>query len=167
MNFIKCFLLVFFGVIIFSILHDLITANICLEYFTKAHVKVISSENPFILALFWGVFASWWLALPIAFSIAMIIHHKKSVSFIWLRKKIITNLSGLFLLCVFVGIIGFTLSKFEIIRPSENFLLKIGNIHWENFFYCIFSHTCAYVGGILVGGLLIFQILKKQNINNI
>ena len=59
----KTVLLCLFGAIAFGVLHDLITANLCVEYFTIAHPKVIESQNPFLLALVWGALATWWVGL--------------------------------------------------------------------------------------------------------
>lgn len=39
---------------------DLVTANVAVEYFSVHHPKVLQTDNPLILALFWGVAASWW-----------------------------------------------------------------------------------------------------------
>jgi hypothetical protein len=48
----------------YGILHDQVTARICLEYFTVAHPRIMESEDPTLLALAWGVIATWWFALP-------------------------------------------------------------------------------------------------------
>jgi hypothetical protein len=39
---------------------DLVTANVAVEYFSVYHPHVVDTENPWILALVWGVIASWW-----------------------------------------------------------------------------------------------------------
>lgn len=39
---------------------DLVTANLAVEYFSVHHPHVVDSENPWVLALVWGVIASWW-----------------------------------------------------------------------------------------------------------
>lgn len=39
---------------------DLVTANIAVEYFSVHHPRILETENPWILALFWGIAASWW-----------------------------------------------------------------------------------------------------------
>jgi hypothetical protein len=45
---------------------DLITANVAVEYFTVHHPKVIDSNSPWVMALYWGIAASWWCGLLIA-----------------------------------------------------------------------------------------------------
>ncbi|MDA0768100.1 MAG: hypothetical protein O3A92_14920, partial [Verrucomicrobia bacterium] len=55
-----------FGIIITSVLaamfygiiHDQVTARICVEYFTIGHPRLIDSDSPGVLGLFWGVVAT-------------------------------------------------------------------------------------------------------------
>lgn len=39
---------------------DLVTANVAVDYFAVHHPKIISTNNSWALALFWGIAASWW-----------------------------------------------------------------------------------------------------------
>ncbi|HYF14096.1 MAG TPA: hypothetical protein VD971_03380 [Phycisphaerales bacterium] len=49
---------VFYGVV-----HDQITARICIEYFTIGHRRAFESDSPTLNALYWGVVATWWAGL--------------------------------------------------------------------------------------------------------
>lgn len=59
----------FAGIVLFSIAaaifygiaHDQITARVCVEYFTIGHLPVFKTTSPTLLALGWGVLATWWL----------------------------------------------------------------------------------------------------------
>jgi hypothetical protein len=44
----------------FGLVHDQVTARVCVEYFTIAHERIIQSESPTVLGLVWGVVATWW-----------------------------------------------------------------------------------------------------------
>ena len=39
---------------------DVVTANVAVEYFTVYHPHVVDSNSPWVMALVWGVGASWW-----------------------------------------------------------------------------------------------------------
>jgi hypothetical protein len=57
--------------ICYGILHDQITARICLEYFTVYHPPVFGNvKDPTLLGIGWGVIATWWvgaiLGVPLA-----------------------------------------------------------------------------------------------------
>lgn len=55
---------------------DLVTANVAVEYFTVHHPRVVASESPWVMAVVWGIGASWW-AGGIAGAIAGAINHRR------------------------------------------------------------------------------------------
>jgi hypothetical protein len=66
----RIILLCIAAAVFYGILHDQITARICLEYFTVAHPRIIDTDSPTLLALYWGFAATWWvgalLGIPLA-----------------------------------------------------------------------------------------------------
>jgi hypothetical protein len=42
---------------------DVVTANVAVEYFTVHHPHVVDSRSPWVMALVWGIGASWWFGL--------------------------------------------------------------------------------------------------------
>ena len=56
-------LLTIVAAVSYGIAQDLVTAHLCVEYFSIGHPKVIESETPVALALVWGVLATWWFGL--------------------------------------------------------------------------------------------------------
>ena len=42
---------------------DIVTANVAVEYFTVHHPHVVDSHSPWIMAVVWGIGASWWFGL--------------------------------------------------------------------------------------------------------
>ena len=46
--------------VVYGVIHNQFTVRICLEYFTIGHPPVFPTKNPTLLALGWGVLASWW-----------------------------------------------------------------------------------------------------------
>src|SRR3954447_21650435 len=47
----------------YGILHDQVTARVCVEYFTVGHPPVFPTESPTLLAIGWGILATWWAGL--------------------------------------------------------------------------------------------------------
>lgn len=45
------------------IVHDQVTARVCVEYFTIGHPPVFPTDSPTLLGLGWGVIATWWVGL--------------------------------------------------------------------------------------------------------
>ncbi|MGH7130602.1 MAG: hypothetical protein ACREJO_01460 [Phycisphaerales bacterium] len=79
MQFGRIILLCIGAAIAYGIVHDQVTIRICPEYFTVAHPQVISIADPHtrdqglltILALIWGVIATWWVGLGLGIPLAM------------------------------------------------------------------------------------------------
>ena len=49
----------------YGIVHDQITARICVEYFTIGHPPLFTfeTEDPTLLGVGWGVVATWWVGV--------------------------------------------------------------------------------------------------------
>jgi hypothetical protein len=57
---------------------DLVTANVAVEYFSVHHPKIFPTENPWALALIWGVAASWWFGAIAGLIVAAINHRRQT-----------------------------------------------------------------------------------------
>lgn len=51
---------------------DLVTANVSVEYFTVHHPKVVDSQSPWVMALVWGIGASWWAGSILGIFLAIV-----------------------------------------------------------------------------------------------
>jgi hypothetical protein len=49
--------------VVYGVLHDQVTARIAIEHFTVLHPTIVDSTDPTVLALLWGVIATWWVGL--------------------------------------------------------------------------------------------------------
>jgi len=47
--------------VVYGVLHDQVTARVCLEYFTVGHPRLFASNSPTLHALAWGVIATFWM----------------------------------------------------------------------------------------------------------
>jgi hypothetical protein len=56
---------------------DLITANVAVEYFSVHHPRIVPAENPWALAVVWGVAASWWFGAIAGVIVAAINHRRQ------------------------------------------------------------------------------------------
>jgi|SRR5579872_802 len=56
--------------ITYGLIHDQVTAHLCVEYFSVAHPPVFPTKSAFLLALGWGVIATWWVGLPLGIGLA-------------------------------------------------------------------------------------------------
>lgn len=54
----------------YGVLHDLVTAHLSVEYFTVAH-PYLGIDEPVLLALVWGVLATWWVGVLLGVPLAL------------------------------------------------------------------------------------------------
>ena len=45
---------------------DMVTAHVAVEYFSVHHPTIIETDQPWLLALIWGVAAAWWFGAAAA-----------------------------------------------------------------------------------------------------
>ena len=57
--------------IFYGVIHDQFTARICLEYFTVFHPPIFNTQSPTLLALGWGIIATWWVGAILGFLLAI------------------------------------------------------------------------------------------------
>ncbi len=57
----KIVVLCIVAAIVYGILHDQVTARVCVEYFTIGHPPIFHTDDPTLLAFGWGVIATWWM----------------------------------------------------------------------------------------------------------
>ena len=62
-EFIKIILLSTLSAILYGVAHDQVTIRVCPEYFTVGHPHLIATDSLTLLALAWGVAATWWVGL--------------------------------------------------------------------------------------------------------
>jgi hypothetical protein len=55
---------------------DLVTANVAVEYFTVHHPRIVETERPWVLAIVWGIGASWWFG-AISGALVGVINHRR------------------------------------------------------------------------------------------
>ena len=56
----------------YGLLHDQITIRIAPEYFTVLHPQILPTDTPLtVLALAWGVIATWWVGLILGLILAV------------------------------------------------------------------------------------------------
>jgi hypothetical protein len=56
----------------YGIIHDQITARICVEYFTIGHPRIIPTDDPTALGIVWGIVATWWVGVIMGIPLATV-----------------------------------------------------------------------------------------------
>jgi hypothetical protein len=142
--------------VVYGIVHDQVTARICVEYFTVGHPPVFHTEDPTLLGIGWGTIATWWvgviLGIPVATAARLGDRPKRSVS------SLIRPMLVLFI-CVGVsasiaGAAGYVAASkgwVGIPSPLASDLLPEKHVQ---FLVDLFAHNASYLGGF-IGGLFL------------
>ena len=158
---IKIILFATLAAIAYGILHDQVTAHLCVEYFTIAHPPLFPTESPFLLALGWGIVATWWVGLPLGIGLATAARMGSApkLGLAQLRKPILV----LMILCGFaalaMGILGGLLVASggaslpaewqELIPPAKHAAFSAAA--WAH----LTSYVCGGLGGVILIGLTV------------
>ena len=161
MEFLKIILLSLLAAIGYGILHDLVTAHVCVEYFTVGHPPIFRTESPVLLALGWGVLATWWVGIILGIPLAGIARigtwPKLSVKALIGPLLILLAVSGV--MATVAGFIGYAIDS-----PRESwvaFLMgpalssQIAPERRPLFFADLCAHNVSYFVGF-VGGIAVW-----------
>jgi hypothetical protein len=72
MEFLKIWALTILAAVLYGLVHDQITIRVCPEYFTVYHQDIGLSDNLTLLALAWGVIATWWMGAILGLPLALV-----------------------------------------------------------------------------------------------
>ena len=164
MESIKIIIFSILAAIAYGIIHDQITAHICVEYFTIGHVRVIQSESPFILALVWGVIATWWVGLSLGILLAFSSRAGKypKLTYKDLKKPMLTLLIHMFCIAFIAGVIGFATSKLGIFFLVRRLAMRVPEEKHTAFLTVGWAHSASYLAGIIGGIIFSIKTLKKR-----
>lgn len=142
------------GAILYGILHDQVTARICIEYFTIGHPRLIDSESPTVLGLFWGVVATWWVGLPLGIALAITAQwgDRPKLSAADLLRPLAKLLITMFGVATLAGIVGFLTARAGVFHLVEPLASRVPTERHVAFLTCGWAHAGSYFAGV-VGGI--------------
>lgn len=149
----------------YGIVHDQITARICVEYFTVGHPPVFHTDDPTLLGLGWGVIATWWagalLGVPLA--IAARVGSRPRRSPVSLLRPIAVLLSVMGASALAAGWIGWRLAETGQVRLFGPLADALPRQRHVPFLIDAFAHSTSYVVGF-VGGLAVIAWVWRSRI---
>ena len=137
---------------LYGVIHDQITVRVCLEYFTVYHPDIFHTHSPTLLALGWGVLATWWVSLILGIFLAIVARAGSSpkATAADLTPKLLRLLVVMALCAVVAGIIGYFLQGFGMEYYATNIPKQIRH----TFYADLWAHNVSYLSGF-VGGIVI------------
>ena len=149
--------------VLYGIVHDQITARICVEYFTLGHPDIFGTDSPTLLGLGWGIVATWWVGALLGCLLRVAARYGtapksgtrdlvRPVFFMMLCSACVDTLAGItgyFL--ARSGSIGLSQRMAEAVPPQKHIAYRTD----------LWTHNGSYLAGFLGGGVLAMVICVK------
>lgn len=161
----KIFFVCVIASILYGIIHDQITARVCLEYFTVFHPPVFATQSPTLLAFGWGVIASWWMGalLGVLLAIAARAGSRSKLSAESLLKPIGKLLTIMFACALLAGLTGFVATQKDVIIPPEWMANNLTATINPRFMADWCAHNASYATGFF-GGIILCVLQYRRRI---
>jgi hypothetical protein len=145
----------------YGVIHDQVTAHLCVEYFSIAHPPIFPTQSPFLLALGWGVIATWWVGLPLGLAAAGAaqIGSRGRLGFADLRPMIVMLLVVMAVGAVLAGATSAYLVATGRISVPGGWGPFIPQSKWLAFSADAGAHLASYMVGLFGGLFLIGRII--------
>ena len=145
-------------------IHDQITARICVEYFTIGHPPVFATDSPTLLGIGWGIIATWWVGLLLGLPLAIVARagRRPTLSASQLTRPILTLLMCMAVTAFVAGIVGYVVAARRVIALPEPLASLVPEEHHVGFLVDWFTHLASYASGFLGGLILIVWAWRKR-----
>lgn len=163
----KVILLCIVAAVVYGILHDQITARICLEYFTVFHPPVFSTQSPTLLAFGWGVIATWWvgLFLGLLLTLAARAGSRPKLTAATLVHPIGRLFTVMASSAFIAGVVGFLLATYGLAREPVWMAPALSSSTYPRFMADWFAHIASYASGVLGGiTLCVLQFRRRGHL---
>jgi hypothetical protein len=147
----------------YGIVHDQVTARVCVEYFTIGHPPVFHTESPTLLGLGWGIIATWWvglmLGIPLALAAQMGTRPRRDARS--LVRPIGWLLAVMAVSATIAGLVGYSLALSGKIWLTEPLATRIPVERHARFLADLWTHLASYGVGFF-GGLVVIALVWRS-----
>lgn len=148
----------------YGIVHDQITARVCVEYFTIGHPPVFGTESPTLLGLGWGVIATWWVGLILGVPLAIAARAGS-----WPRREARSLARPIAMLLLVMGvcalgagIAGYLLARSGAIELTEPMATLVSPDRHARFLADLWAHSASYLVGFVGGVAVIVHVWRSR-----
>lgn len=141
----------------YGVIHDQVTARVCLEYFTVGHGWETDWTSPTRIGLRWGVLATWWVGLllgtPLAFvaqagGLPTVMAHD-------LRRPLGVLLGTMAALALLAGVTGYVAARVGGVWLLPPMAERVAPARHARFLADVWAHNASYLSGFLGGNVLL------------
>jgi hypothetical protein len=151
--------------VVYGIAHDQVTVRVCIEYFTIGHPPVFDTESPTLLALGWGILATWWVGLLLGalLAFAAIRGRRPRRTARSLVRPITMLLGCMAAVAVVAGVIGFVVANAGWVVLLEPLASAVPRDRHVVFLANLWAHSASYLVAFLGGVVLINRVWRSRS----
>lgn len=148
----------------YGIIHDQITARVCLEYFTVAHPPFFPTSSPTLLALCWGIAATAGLGLVFGLVLALVSQAggQPPIPPSRLVRPILLLLMIMGSGALLAALLGYQLSQRHLLFLPPSLARAIPARLHDRFFAVWFAHLASYLVGLTGASLLCLRTWRAR-----
>lgn len=164
MEFLKIVIMGVVAACLYGVVQDQVTVRVCIEYFTVGHPPVFRTQSPTMLALGWGVIATWWVGLPLGLLIGLFSRYRPP-RLVWrdLVRPLLLVLCLMAMLSLLAGVAGLMAAWAGEARLLEPLASQVPAGRHDLFLADLWAHNTAYLSGLLGGiGLCVWCVLARR-----
>jgi hypothetical protein len=160
----KVVLLCTLATIIYGVVHDQITARLCVEYFSIAHPDLFHTTSPALLGLCWGIAASVGPGLIVGVLLGLVSQSAglPPTPIRQLFSIVCILLAIMAISAMLAGFVGYELSRRSLISLPASLSEAIPAAQHDRFMAVWFAHAASYLVGLGGSSLVIFRIWQKR-----
>jgi len=157
-------LLCIVAAVVYGILHDQVTARVCVEYFTIGHPPVFDTDSPTLLALGWGVIATWWVGLLLGIPAALVstVGSWPRYNAVRLIRPISCLMAVMACASLLAGLAGYFVANAGGVWLEEPLRSKVPASRHSAFLADLWAHLTAYGVGFVGGIILCCWVLFRR-----
>jgi hypothetical protein len=164
MEFIKIVIMGVVAACVYGIVQDQVTARVCVEYFTIGHPPVFHTDSPTLLALGWGIIATWWVGLPLGLLMGLASRVGAWPRLGWrdLLRPVAIVLCVMGVISLAAGMAGYFAAKADWVWLGDPLWSRVPAERHALFLADLWAHLAAYGSGFLGGvGLCVWGIIAR------
>jgi hypothetical protein len=142
--------------VLYGIVHDQVTARVCVEYFTVGHPSLLGLRDPTALGIVWGILATWWVGLALGLLLALVcrLGPRPTLTVRDVRGPILLVMLVIGVTSLIAGLAGYTLTRTGSLYMPYTLVTRVPAARQAAFLADAWAHQNAYNVG-LVGGLAV------------
>jgi hypothetical protein len=150
--------------VVYGVLHDQVTARVCVEYFTIGHPPVFPTDSPTLLGLGWGILATWWVGLFLGVGLALAARAggRPARDVKSLVKPLLVMMGVCAVCAALAGLGGYFLASAGAVILIGPLADAVPRDRHVAFLTDLWAHSASYLAGFLGGIILIVRVWRSR-----